>query len=87
MKLWELHTLHTNGPIRTTPGGEAESAGLILSEKAYLPVVSDFRPAQVGEFVHARGECGLVLSRSRLGDRRLVRADEVSTNAATGQRV
>lgn len=55
MKLWELHSMRTNGAIRTTPDGEAEIAGLIISEKAYLLVVRDFRPAQVVELVHQHG--------------------------------
>lgn len=55
MKLWELHSMHTNGAIRTTPDGEAEIAGLIISEKAYLLVVRDFRPAQLVELVHQHG--------------------------------
>ena len=56
MKLWELHSMHTNGAIRTTPDGEAEIAGLILSEKAYLLVMRDFRPAQVVDLVHGSGD-------------------------------
>ena len=55
MKLWELHSMHTNGAIRTTPDGEAEIAGLVISEKAYLLVVRDFRPAQLVELVHEQG--------------------------------
>jgi hypothetical protein len=55
MKLWELHSLHMGGAIRTTPDGEAEIAGLILSEKAYLVVMRDFRPAQFVELVTHSG--------------------------------
>jgi hypothetical protein len=55
MKLWELHNVALDGAIRTTPDGAAEIEGLVLSEKAYLLAVREFRPAQLVELVRRRG--------------------------------
>ena len=63
MRVWELHNVGLAGAIRTTPDGAADIAGLVLSEKAYLLVVRDFRPAQIVELVH---RCGTVNAGARL---------------------
>ncbi|MCZ2110354.1 MAG: hypothetical protein LC118_12435 [Dehalococcoidia bacterium] len=55
MKVWELHNLRLEGEIRTTPDGAAEIGGLVLSEKAYLIAVRDFRPDQLIELVARHG--------------------------------
>jgi hypothetical protein len=54
-KLWELHGSQLGGAIRTTPEGEADIAGLVLSEKAYLLALRDFRPAQIVRLVREDG--------------------------------
>ena len=58
MKLWELHTQQLNGAIRTTPDGEAEIDGLVLSEKAYILVMREFRPAQLLGLITRDGAAG-----------------------------
>jgi hypothetical protein len=58
MKIWEVHSLSTNGAIRTTADGDADVAGLLLTEKAYLLAMRDFRPAQLLNLVHERGQHG-----------------------------
>lgn len=58
MKLWELHTTQVGGAIRTTPDGEAEIGGLVLSEKAYLFVVRTIRPAALVRMVDTAGPAG-----------------------------
>ena len=55
MKLWELHTQALDGAIRTTPDGEAEIDGLVLSEKAYILVMREFRPAQLVSMITREG--------------------------------
>lgn len=55
MKVWELHNKLLEGAIRTTPDGEADIGGLVLSERAYLLVVRDYRPAQLVELVRRHG--------------------------------
>ncbi len=55
MKLWEIHSLALDSKIRTTPEGAAEVAGLVLSEKAYLLAVRDYRPAQLVELIERHG--------------------------------
>ncbi len=55
MKIWELHGQQLKGAIRSTPDGDADIAGLILSEKAYLLAVRDFRPAELAELVLKEG--------------------------------
>lgn len=55
MKIWELHTQQLNGAIRTTPDSEAEIDGLVLSEKAYILVMRDFRPRQLVALVERDG--------------------------------
>ncbi|HET7736949.1 MAG TPA: hypothetical protein VFK32_00090 [Tepidiformaceae bacterium] len=56
MKIWELHALQI-GPdaIVTTPDDEALIDGLVLTERAYLLAVRDFRPAQLVALVRAEG--------------------------------
>jgi hypothetical protein len=55
-KIWELHASLTGGGITTTPEGDAEVAGgLILSEKAYLLAVRDFRPQKLISMVEENG--------------------------------
>ena len=54
-KIWELHGLALGDTIRSTPDGEADVAGLVLSEKAYLLAVRDFRPAQLVSMVRGHG--------------------------------
>jgi hypothetical protein len=55
MKVWEIHALRVNGAIRSTPDGEADVDGLVLSEKAYFLVMRDFRPEQLVALVHRGG--------------------------------
>lgn len=55
MKIWELHGLQFEGDIRTTPEGDADIAGMVVSEKAYLLAVRDFRPAQLLKLVRDHG--------------------------------
>lgn len=55
MKIWELHSQVTNGAIRTTADGDADVGGLLLSEKAYLLVMRDFRPATLVRIVDEQG--------------------------------
>ena len=55
-KIWEIHARTLPGAIRTTPDGHAEIGGtLVLSEKAYLLAVRDFRPYQILEMVRSDG--------------------------------
>lgn len=58
MKIWEVHSLSTNGAIRTTADGDADVAGLLFSEKAYLLAMRDIRPAQLVSLVNERGPLG-----------------------------
>ncbi|MBI2766458.1 MAG: hypothetical protein HYX53_11190 [Chloroflexi bacterium] len=55
MKIWELHGLNLGGAIRNTPDGEADVAGLLFSEKAYLLAIRDFRPQQPVALVQREG--------------------------------
>ena len=55
MKIWEVHALQFQGSIRTTADGDADVSGLLLSEKAYLHIVRDFRPGQLVELVRDHG--------------------------------
>ncbi len=55
MKIWELHSQTTNGAIRTTADGDADIDGLLLSEKAYLLVMRDFRPPALVRLVQEQG--------------------------------
>ena len=57
-KIWELHALQLEGEIRTTPEGDAEVAGLVISEKAYLLAVRDFRPSELVRLVRQNGKQG-----------------------------
>jgi hypothetical protein len=54
-RIWEIHASALGGAIRTTPDGDADVAGLVLSEKAYLLAVRDFRPRQLVELVRDSG--------------------------------
>ncbi|MCC7363022.1 MAG: hypothetical protein IT303_01520 [Dehalococcoidia bacterium] len=54
-RIWELHAQRLDGAIRTTPDGEADVAGLVLSEKAYLLAVRDFRPHELVRQVRTNG--------------------------------
>lgn len=58
MKIWELHGMQLGGAIRSTPDGDANVDGLVLSEKAYLLAVRDFRPHQLVELVRRHGPDG-----------------------------
>jgi len=58
MKIWELHGMHLRGAIKTTPDGDADVEGLVLSEKAYLLAVRDFRPAELIDMVRQSGPEG-----------------------------
>jgi hypothetical protein len=58
MKLWELHAQQLDGAIRTTPDGEAEIDGLVLTEKAYILVMRAFRPVQLVGMVSREGAAG-----------------------------
>jgi hypothetical protein len=55
MKIWELHGVRLRGAIRNTPDDEADVAGLVFSEKAYLLTIRDFRPEQLVKLVEDRG--------------------------------
>lgn len=55
MKIWEVHALQFHGAIRTTADGDADISGLLLSEKAYLHIVRDFRPGRIVELVREQG--------------------------------
>jgi hypothetical protein len=57
-RIWEVHSQLLGGAIRTTPGGDADIGGLVLSEKAYLLAVRDFRPRQIVEMVRRDGPDG-----------------------------
>lgn len=57
-KIWEFSALRFEGEIRTTPEGDAEVAGLVISEKAYLLAVRDFRPTELIRLVHSHGTQG-----------------------------
>ena len=54
-KIWELHAWRFEGEIRTTREGDAEVAGLVISEKAYLLAVRDFRPSELIRMVKEHG--------------------------------
>ena len=58
MKVWELHGIGVGGSIRTTPDGDADIGGLILTEKAYLLAVREFRPNQIIRMVETLGAHG-----------------------------
>lgn len=60
MKIWELHALRLGGAIRTTPDGDAEVAGLVLSERAYLLAMRDFRPDQLVAMVRRDGPANVM---------------------------
>ena len=55
LRIWEIHSRLIGGGIRTTPEGDADIGGLVLSEKGYLHAVRDFRPAQLIELVERVG--------------------------------
>ncbi len=55
MKVWELHSQGVDGAITTTPDGEADVVGLIMSEKAYFVVMRDYRPAALVALVRREG--------------------------------
>jgi hypothetical protein len=57
-KIWEVHSQLLGGAIRTTVDGHADIDGLVLSEKAYLLAVRDFRPRQIVEMVRREGPEG-----------------------------
>lgn len=55
MKIWEVHSVQTNGAIKGTYDGEADVNGLVLSEKAYLLALRDYRPAELVKLVAKEG--------------------------------
>jgi hypothetical protein len=55
MKIWDMHSVQTKGAIRGTSDGEADVNGLVLSEKAYLLALRDYRPAQLVQLVAREG--------------------------------
>ncbi|WP_322818255.1 hypothetical protein [Tepidiforma sp.] len=55
MKIWEVHANLGLGPIRTTPDGDADVAGLLLSERAYLLVMRQMRPQELVDLVERVG--------------------------------
>lgn len=55
MKIWELHGLQSEGKVRTTPEGDTDISGLVVSEKAYLLPVRDLRPSQLVKLVQDEG--------------------------------
>ena len=58
MKIWEVHASLGHGPIRTTPDGDADVGGLLLSEKAYLLVMRLLRPQELTALVATEGPAG-----------------------------
>jgi hypothetical protein len=54
-RIWELHARTLDGAIRSTPEGHADIDGLVLSEKAYLLVVREYRPRQLVDMVRRSG--------------------------------
>jgi hypothetical protein len=54
-RIWELHARALGGAIRSTPEGHADIDGLVLSEKAYLAVLREYRPRQLVELVRRSG--------------------------------
>ncbi|MCL6644695.1 MAG: hypothetical protein K6U88_06910 [Dehalococcoidia bacterium] len=58
MKIWEVHASLGHGPFRTTPDGDADVGGLLLSEKAYLLVMRALRPQELTALVVAEGPAG-----------------------------
>lgn len=62
MKIWELHGQRLKGIIRSTADGDADIAGLILSEKAYLLAVRDFRPTELAELILKDGPVAVARS-------------------------
>jgi len=57
-RIWEVHSKLLGGAIGTTLDGHADIEGLVLSEKAYLLAVRDFRPRQIIEMVRREGPEG-----------------------------
>jgi hypothetical protein len=57
-RIWEVHSQLLGGAIRTTTEGHADIGGLVLSEKAYLLAVRDYRPRQLVELVRLEGPDG-----------------------------
>lgn len=57
-RIWELHAQRLDGAIRSTPDGEANIGGLVLSEKAYLLAMRDHRPEQLVRLVQNQGPQG-----------------------------
>ncbi|MGE5594449.1 MAG: hypothetical protein ACM3S1_00275 [Hyphomicrobiales bacterium] len=57
-RIWELHGMQLQGAIRSTPDGEADIDGLVLSEKAYLLAIRDFRPQHLLAMVREHGPLG-----------------------------
>lgn len=55
LRIWEIHARLLGADIRTTPEGDADIGGLVLSEKGYLHAVRDFRPAQLVDLVEREG--------------------------------
>jgi hypothetical protein len=55
VKIWEVHASLGHGPIRTTPDGDADVGGLLLSEKAYLLVMRAMRPQELVSLVERLG--------------------------------
>lgn len=55
MKIWDMHSVQTNGAIKGTYDGEADVNGLVLSEKAYLLALRDYRPAELVRLVAREG--------------------------------
>jgi hypothetical protein len=58
MKIWELHGIRTGGAIQSTPDGEADVQGLVLSEKAYFLAMQAFRPTELVTLVERDGAEG-----------------------------
>jgi hypothetical protein len=58
MKIWELHSIRTGGAIQSTSDGEADVQGLVLSEKAYLLAMRDYRPTELVSLVERDGPEG-----------------------------
>jgi hypothetical protein len=70
MKIWELHSMILPQPILTTPDGHANVEGLILTEKAYLLAVRDFRPGELVDLVLREGPAGAASRLARHYDAR-----------------
>ncbi|WP_322797444.1 hypothetical protein [Tepidiforma sp.] len=55
LRIWEMHSARLGGAIRTSPDGDAEVGGLLLSERAYLLAIRVMRPEELVRLVAEAG--------------------------------